>query len=227
MLRLAIVRAYALENVMQLSHVISDLFLTLSCVCVLYLCWKRHGHPLIFVWGLFFGAVGLAAFFGVLRFADVHPAMLIISSAFQRIASTIGSIGLVAGVLWLFHRYSPPPFVLWTYFAASLSLLTCMLLEMPSVYNILQMIAMVAVLAIALIYWFKPKLPEHRTIAQRLILAIVLSASATISLQALSRDMGIDVFHYLLGAGMLCFGWAAMAARKEDRHTVMNINPEA
>src|SRR5260221_1888191 len=107
MLRLASVRAYVLEMMMQLSHVISDLFLTLSCVCVLYLCWKRHGHPLIFVWGLFFGAVGLAAFFGVLRFAAVHPTMITISQSFQIIASTFGSCGLVAGVCWLFKRYAP------------------------------------------------------------------------------------------------------------------------
>lgn len=199
---------------MQLSHVISDAFLTLSCVLVLYLSWKRHGHPLIFVWGLFFGAVGLAAFFGVLRFAEVHPSMKTISETFQRIASTIGSCGLVAGVLWLFQRYSPPPFVLWTYFAAAVSLLTCMLLEMPSIYNLFQMMAMVAVLAIAVLYWFKSRLPEHRTIAQRLILAIVLSALATTSLQSLSKDLAIDVFHYLLGAGMLCFGWAAMTRAK-------------
>ncbi|HQR05431.1 MAG TPA: hypothetical protein PLN21_01345 [Gemmatales bacterium] len=196
---------------MQLSHVISDLFLTLSCVWVLYQCWKRHGHPLIFVWGLFFGAVGLAAFFGVLRFADVHPSMITISQSFQTIASTFGSCGLVAGVCWLFKRFAPVPLILWTTLAGVVCFLAGMLLEKPSYYSILQMIAMVAVLGIAVIYWFKPKLPEHRTIAQRLLLAIVLSAVATTSLRVLSEPYGIDAFHYLLGVGVLCFGWAARA----------------
>jgi hypothetical protein len=195
---------------MQLSHVISDSFLTLSCVWVLYQCWKRHGHPLIFVWGLFFGAVCLAAFFGVLRFAVVHPSMITISQSFQSIASTFGSCGLVAGVCWLFKRYAPVPLLLWTTLAGAACFLAGMFIEKASYQGILQMIAMVAVLAIAVIYWFKPRQPEHRTIAQRLILAIVLSALATTSLQTLSIDLGIDVFHYLLGAGMLCFGWAGM-----------------
>lgn len=227
MLRPADARAYALENMMQLSHVISDAFLTLSCVCVLYLCWKRHGYPLIFVWGLFFGAVGPAAFFGVLRFADVHPSMVQVSGFFQIIASTFGSCGLVAGVIWLFKRYASVPLLLWTNLAGATCYLAGMFIEKPSYYAILQMVAMVAVLAMAAMYWFKPRLPEHRTIAQRLILAIVLTASATASLQALSKDLGIDVFHYLLGAGMLCFGWAAMAAAREDRRTAMNTNPKA
>ncbi|MFT3878954.1 MAG: hypothetical protein QM703_04755 [Gemmatales bacterium] len=212
---------------MQLSHVISDAFLTLSCVCVLYLCWKRHGHPLIFVWGLFFGAVGLASFFGVLRFADVHPSMIQVSGFFQIIASTFGSCGLVAGVCWLFKRYAQVPLLLWTTLAGAICYLAGMFIEKASYYAILQMIAMVTVLAIAVMYWFKPRLPEHRTIAQRLMLAIVLSASATSSLQVFSKDLGIDVFHYLLGAGMLCFGWAAMAVTKEARSPVTNISPEA
>lgn len=199
---------------MQLSHVISDLFLTLSCVWVLYQCGKRLGHPLVFVWGLFFGSVGLAAFFGVLRFAAVHPSMITISQSFQIIASTFGSCGLVAGACWLFRRYASVPLLLWTTLAGAGCFLACMLLEKPAYYGILQMIAMVAVMGIAVMYWFKPRLPEHRTIAQRLMLAIVLSALATTSLQTLSKDLAIDVFHYLLGAGVLCFGWAAMPQPK-------------
>ena len=194
---------------MQTSHVISDLFLTLSCVWVLYQCWKRHGHPMVFVWGLFFGAVCLASFFGVLRFAAVHPSMITISQSFQIIASTFGSCGLVAGVCWLFKWYAPVPLLLWTTLAGAGCFLAGMFIEKATYYAILQMIAMVAVLVIAVAYWFKPKLPEHRIIAQRLMLAIVLSALATTSLQTLSKDLAIDVFHYLLGAGVLCFGWAA------------------
>jgi hypothetical protein len=212
---------------MQLNHVISDAFLTLSCVCVLYLCWKRHGYPLIFAWGLFFGAVGLAAFFGVLRFADVHPSMVQVSGFFQTIASTFGSCGLVAGVLWLFKRHAQVPLLLWTTLAGAACYLAGMFIEKASYYAILQMIAMVAVLAIAVMYWFRPRLPEHRTIAQRLMLAIVLSALATTTLQTMSKELAIDVFHYLLGAGMLCFGWAAMAGAKDDHRTGLNINPEA
>lgn len=199
---------------MQLSHVISDLFLTLSCVCVLYQCWKRHGHPLIFVWGLFFGAVGLAAFFGVLRFAAVHPSMIHVSGLFQITASTFGSCGLVAGVCWLFRRDATFPLITCTMIAGFVCQVACELLGKPFYFNILQMIAMVAVLGFAVMYWCKPRLPEHRTIAQRLMLAIVLSASATTSLQTLPKDLGIDVFHYLLGAGMLCFAWAAMVQPK-------------
>lgn len=209
---------------MQLSHVISDLFLTLSCIYVLFLCWKRHGHPLIFVWGLFFGAVGLAAFFGVLRFADVHPSMVTISQSFQKISATFGSCGLVAGVCWLFKRYAPIPLLLWTTFAGAGCFLAGLLLEKPAFYGILQMIVMVAVLGIAVVYWFKPRLPEYRTIAQRLMLAIVLSALATTSGRSLPAPYSVDAFHYLLGVGMLCFAWAAMAVGG-DR--VMQINPEA
>jgi len=213
---------------MQLSHVISDLFLTLSGVWVLYQCWKRHGYPLVFVWGLFFGAVCLAAFFGVLRFAAVHPSMITISQSFQLIASTFGSCGLVAGVCWLFKRYAPLKLSLLTALAGAASFLVGMLLEMPSYYSILQMIAMIAVLGIALRYWFKPQRPEHRTIAQRLVLAIVLSALATTSLQTVSKDLGIDVFHYLLGAGVLCFGWAARGhASTESASKSVSHNPLA
>lgn len=195
---------------MQLSHVISDSFLTLASLGVLYRCSSQHGHPLAFVWGLFFGSVGLAAFFGVLRFADVHPSMITISQAFQTMASTLGSCGLVAGVCWLFKRYPTGPLITCTVIAAIVSLLVGLWLNEPFYFGILQTAAMVAVLGVSVVYLIKPQLPEHRTIAWRLILAIVLSSLATSALSSLPRPYSIDVFHYLLGAGVLCFGWAAM-----------------
>lgn len=199
---------------MQLSHVVSDSFLTLTALWVWYQCCKRHGYPLGFVWGLFFGSVGLAAFFGVLRFADVHPSMITISQAFQTIASTLGSCGLVAGACWLFKRYPSLPLATCTAIIGSASLLIDLWLQVPSYFSILQMAAMLAVLGIAVVYWIKPRLPEHRTIAWRLILAIVLSALATVALSTLPKPYAIDGFHYLLGAGVLCFGWAALGASK-------------
>ena len=195
---------------MQLSHVISDSFLTLASLGVLYRCSNQHGHPLAFVWGLFFGSVGLAAFFGVLRFADVHPSMITISQAFQTMASTLGSCGLVAGVCWLFKHYPTWPLITCTVIAGIVSLLVGLRLNEPFYFGILQTTAMVAVLGVSVVYLIKPQLPEHRSIAWRLILAIVLSSLATSALSSLSRPYSIDLFHYLLGAGVLCFGWAAM-----------------
>ncbi|MBL8824988.1 MAG: hypothetical protein JNJ77_20540 [Planctomycetia bacterium] len=196
---------------MQTSHVISDLFLASTCLWVLYQCWKRHESPLIIVWGLFFGFVGLAAFFGALRFADVHPNMVHVSQFFQRLASTLGSCGLVAGVAWLFKRYHSLPLLTCTVIACIACVVADFIIDKTSYYSIVQMIAMVLVLAIAVFHWIKRRLPEHRTMAWRLVLAIVLSALATTSLQMLPAPYSIDAFHYLLGAGILCFGWAAMS----------------
>lgn len=206
---------------MQTSHVISDLFLAASCVWVLYQCWKRHGSPLVIVWGLFFAFVCMAAFFGALRFADVHPSMVHVSQLFQRLASTLGSCGLVAGVAWLFKRYLSLPLLTCTVIACIACVVVDFIIDKNSYYSIVQMIAMVIVLAIAVFHWMKPRLPEHRTIAWRLVLAIVLSALATTSLQMLPAPYSIDAFHYLLGAGILCFGWAAMAHGK----TVSSTSP--
>lgn len=194
---------------MQTSHVISDLFLTATCVWVLYECAKQPRRPLLLVWEFFFGAVGLAAFFGALRFANVHPSMVQMSQFFQMIASTFGSCGLVAGVIWLFMRVSTPKLVAWTTSIGGACLAAGYLIKIPGYHSILQMVAMVAVLAIAVWYWLKPRRSDHRTIAWRLVLAIVLSALATTSLQTLPAPYSIDAFHYLLGAGILCFGWAA------------------
>lgn len=206
---------------MQTSHFISDLFLAASCVWVLYQLVKRHGSPLAVVWGLFFGFVGLAAFFGALRFADVHPNMVHVSQFFQRLASTLGSCGLVAGVCWLFRRYQTFPLLTCTAIIGVACLAADILINRTLYYTIVQMIAMVLVLAMAVYYWIQSRLPEHRTIAWRLVLAIVLSALATTSLQTLSAPYSIDAFHYLLGAGILCFGWAAMAHGK----TVSSTSP--
>jgi len=104
--------------------------------------------------------------------------------------------------------------ILWASLAGAVCLKVGLLLEMPSYYGILQLIAMVAVLVIAVVYWMKPQLPDHRTIAQRLMLAIVLSALATTFLRTLPEPYGIDVFHYVLGAGILCFGWAAIVCNR-------------
>lgn len=197
---------------MQLSHVISDLFLMATCVWVLYECSRQPRRPLLMVWEFFFGAVGLAAFFGALRFANVHPSMVQMSQFFQMIASTLGSCGLVAGVIWLFLRIPTPMLVAWTTSVGGACLVAGFLIKIPGYHSILQMVAMVAVLGIAVWYWLKPRRAEHRTIAWRLVLAIVLSALATASLQTLSAPYSIDAFHYLLGAGILCFGWAAMHA---------------
>ncbi len=197
---------------MQTSHVISDLFLVVTCLWVLYQCWKQHGQPLVLVWGLFFGSVGLAAFFGAMRFADVHPSMVDLSQFFQKIASTFGSCGLVAGVCWLFKPYAALPLITLTILGGTACFLTGLLLGSPSFFSILQMIAMLAVMVIAVVYWFRRLQREHRTIAWRLMLAIVFSALATISLRALPYPNSIDAFHYLLGVGMLCFGWAAMGS---------------
>jgi hypothetical protein len=197
---------------MQTSHVISDLFLTATCVWVLYECIRQPRRPLLLVWQFFFGAVGLAALFGALRFANVHPSMIQMSQFFQMIASTLGSCGLVAGVIWLFKRVPTAGMAGWTTLIGVACLVAGYLIEIPGYYSILQMVAMVAVLVIAVWYWLKPRSTDHRKIAWRLILAIIFSAGATASLRVLSEPNSIDVFHYLLGAGMLCFGWAAMHA---------------
>lgn len=199
----------SLGKLMQTSHVISEVFVIVPCLWVLYQVGKHHGYPLLFLWGLFFASVCLAAFTGALRFAEVHPSMEPATQAFQKIASTFGSCGLLAGVCWLFKRYAPLPLI--AALAGALCYLTGMFLENRSYYSTLQMLAMLAVLSIALFYCIKPQQPNHRTIAGRLILAIVLSALATTSLRALPNPYAIDVFHYLLGAAILSFGWAAMA----------------
>lgn len=205
---------------MQTSHVISEVAVVVPCLLVLQQVWKQHGYPLVFVWGLFFGSVCVAAFTGALRFADVHPYAVPATQAFQKIASTFGSCGLVAGAYWLFSPCTPARLVLWTSTAGAVCLLAGILLERQSYYSILQIMAMMAVLGIAVSYWRKPRLTEHRTIAWRLMLAIVVTALATTSLRTLPEPDGIDVFHYLLGAGILCFGWAAMC-----RFHHLGVNP--
>lgn len=192
---------------------ISDLFVVAACAWVLYFCAKRQGYPLAVLWGWFFASVGLAAWFGVLRFAEVHPSMIHVAQFFQKIASTLGSTGLLAGVFWLFTRYPSLPLLTWSALLGAICLLVGFWVAPPAYFSILQIVAMLAVLLLAALFWFLSPTPETRTLALRLFLAIILSALATTALRTIPEPYSIDLFHYLLAAAMLSFAWAASARK--------------
>jgi hypothetical protein len=151
--------------------------------------------------------VALAALFGALRFANVHENMVDVSAFFQQLAITIGSCGLILGAYGL---VATTPLQNWTWrifiVAGVVLFLLIRLRGAATVQALLPLVAMMTVLAIGI--W--AGLTQRKATGGFLLTAVILSAASQWALGGItSKDLGIDVFHYLLAGSLVCFGLAA------------------
>ena len=163
---------------------------------------------LALLWGLFLIPVSLAAFFGALRFAAVHPRMVDISGFFQLVAMTLGSCGLMLGAYGVtqsgkLHSRS----VLGAIGLGLVLLALVLFFEANYLKLAMSVVAIVTVVAVAI----GALMAGQRTVGVYLLAGVLLSVAAigSASLLASRPDLVIDVYHYLMAASLLCFGLAA------------------
>lgn len=198
---------------MQLSHVISDFVLALVALSVWVSVALRLPRVRIWPWGFFLVPVAIAALFGAGRFADLHPTMQAFSSFFQQFASTAGAIGLTLSVLIQFSESKAEtrrPFMsIVVVICLALGIAVFLLakqLELKAVFELLPLAAMICVLGMGL--WqiaFGPN-NSYKLRGLSIVIAVLLSAAAMVSLQKLPTPVNIDAYHYLLAASLVAFG---------------------
>lgn len=192
---------------MQLSHVISDLVLASAGLYAFAGYFARLGMRLALLWGVFLIPVSLAAFFGALRFANVHESMVDISNVFQVIATTLGSCGLMLGAYGIVAKDQLQDWSIAMFLGIGLMLLVMALrLDVRSVRTLMPMVAMLSVAGCGMAgLWMR-----KTGLGIFLLLGVALSALAVLATGRLSSDsLKIDVYHYLLAASLISFALAA------------------
>lgn len=197
---------------MQLSHVISDAVLAAAGFIGFFRYSLRNPIPLALLWGLFLLSVALAALFGALRFAAVHDNMIHLSEFFQHMAATLGSCGLILGATGSVLGKKVPWGLMALFVLAGLILLGMVRhFEVHSILQLMPAATMLTIVGIGLGAFVQGK----QVAGSLLIAAVVLSAAAIWTLGNLAnRDLGIDGYHYLLAASLLCFSVASLPRTK-------------
>lgn len=209
---------------MQISHVISDLFLAASGIFAFVGYFARTGFRLASLWGVFLIPVSLAAFFGALRFAGVHDNMVSISQFFQTVATTIGACGLMLGGYGLISKsqlhgwstgvFLAVGFVLWM-------MVTRM--EVSSISSLMPLVAMASVTVCGLV----ALAGRCKQVGMYLLLGVALSGAAVWAIGSLSSEsLRIDVYHYLLAVSLICFAMAARSYLSQTANLPSSTNGE-
>lgn len=201
---------------MQLSHVISDLFLTGSGIFAFVAYFARTGIRLATLWGVFLIPVSLAAFFGALRFAGVHESMVEFSQFFQVMASTLGACGLMLGGYGLIAKSELQSWSISVFLAVGLVLwMMATRLEVSSVRNLMPLVAMASIAICGLV----ALLGNRKSVGIYLVLGVALSGAAVWAVGSLSSEaLRIDAYHYLLSGSLICFALAALSYRNLPSH---------
>ncbi len=198
---------------MQLSHVISDLVLALAALGVWVSVALRLPRLRIWPWGFFLVPVAFAALFGAGRFAGLHSSMEAYSSFLQQFASTAGAIGLTLSILLTLSESKAEtqrPFM-------SIVVVLCLAIgivifllakqfQWKPVFELLPLAAMICVLVVGLRHVAVGHGANTKLRGLSIVIAVLLSATAMVSLQKLPTPLGIDAYHYLLAASLIAFG---------------------
>lgn len=188
---------------MEISHVISDGILTLTGLYVFFKYLLRLNLTHTVLWESFVLSITCAALFGSIRFAGYKEAANA-SSFFQHMAITVGAVGIVAAS-WALVTNS------------TLTKTTCYILltvgflifaisdgfNIPVILKFTPLIS-IPLVALAGVYGlFKGKTKAGAW----LLGGVACMALATFSGSLIkSPSVNVDVYHYLLALGLVCFG---------------------
>ncbi|MFO0943540.1 MAG: hypothetical protein U0930_22620 [Pirellulales bacterium] len=205
---------------MQLSNVISDLVLFSIAMASWGFGFSRLPKPLSVLWGCFLIPVAIAALSGAGRFADLHPMMLTISELFQQVSSTMGACCLVVGAFLLVQpeqslSYSATIAWIAVVFGAAL-FLAARFGGIQSIVKFSPPIAMLGLVFVGVAQLLKGNHKRLRFQGVSLILGVILSGLAIVSLASFARPLSIDLYHYLLAVSFLSFAVAGRLAKQNS-----------
>lgn len=191
---------------MQTSHVISDTVLSLVGFFVFFKYLIKLNVSSTLLWESFILSVAVAAGFGALRFAGVAQ-MGSISIFFQKVASTVGAVGLIAAAYSLVAEKQSSRTT--AYIILGIGFVLLALTEFYELSKVRDLVAMVGLPIVALLgSWAIIK--RKTTIGLLLIGGVLFAALAVFSTKFTQNPSdSIDAYHYLLALSVLCFGMAA------------------
>ncbi len=191
---------------MEIAHVISDAVLALVGIFVFFRYLSKLDLYHTLLWESFILSVAVAALFGVLKFAGVEAAAAP-SVFFQKIAATVGAIGLVAAVWFLMNDKLPNKVT--GLAVLGLGFLLFALDEALGLLDVTKKVPLVAMVAVAVgaIYGL---IKGQTKPALWVLLGVFFAGLATFR-DKLITDIhdSVDAYHYLLAASLICFGIAA------------------
>ncbi len=190
---------------MQISHVISDGVLTLTGLFVFFRYLLKLNLTHTVLWESFVLSVTAAAFFGTLRFWGL-PTTVNASVFFQHLAVTAGAVGLIAASWALITGVILDK--IFCYVLLATGFLFFAVAEGFSFSPILEFVPIVAMLMVGLAGIYG--LVKKKTIPGLWLLAgvIFMGISSFIHIPVKNTALATDLYHYLVAAGLLCFGFA-------------------
>lgn len=203
---------------MAIGNIVSELVLVAAGFGALALCSQRRNAVAdmensrdslgILAWAMFMLPIMIAALFGALRFAEVHPSMLTISVLFQQIAKTIGTCGLVLAMAQLLKKETQHHLAVAGTVVVGVILFAAVRFgQATELEKVLPLIGMLIALCVGIYFVARG---QHIKSGAFLLTAVILAALATAALGKIQpRSMAIDAYHYLLAISLICFGLAA------------------
>lgn len=196
---------------MQTSHVISDAVLSLVGFFVFFRYLLKLETTTTILWESFILSVAIAAGLGALRFAGIDKAGEL-SIFFQKIAATVGAIGLIVAAYSLVSQKTIGRGTMYAVVVLGFILLATT--EYFDLIKIRDLIAMIGLPIVALIgIWAFTK--GNSKIGLLLVGGVLFAALAVFSTKFTENPSdSIDAYHYLLALSVLCFGMAASYQKK-------------
>jgi len=192
---------------MELSHVVSDVVLTLVGLFVFFrYLYKLELAPCL-LWEAFILSITGAAFFGAIRFAG-YPQSNIISEFFQHLAGTVGAFCLVFVSFFLVLK-RPIPINL-AYVVVASGFVAFGIVKFTDNLNILSVILTIAIPLVLLIgIW--ALFSGSRSVGAWLILGVIALVMGTYNKSFMPNTIldPTDTYHYLLAVSVFCLGRAA------------------
>ncbi|MDP5140389.1 MAG: hypothetical protein NWP83_07960 [Spirosomaceae bacterium] len=191
---------------MELSHVISDFVLAAVAFFVFFKYLRKLDTLSTILWESFVLSVAIAAVLGGIRYAGYSQAGEI-SAFFQKIAATVGALGLLTASYQLVSGKKLSS--LFGYVVIGIGFILLAITEFMDFTTIRNNIALICLPLVAILgVWALVK--GKLTVGLLLIAAVAFAAAAVFTPQYLTNAAdGIDAYHYLLATAVLCFGLAA------------------
>lgn len=191
---------------MEISHVISDFILAAVGFFVFFKYLIKLDTLSTILWESFILSVAIAAVLGGIRYMGYAPAGEA-SAFFQKLAATVGALGLLTASYQLVSGKSINQMV--GYVIIGIGFILLAVTEFMDFTTVRNYVALICLPLVALIgIWAITQ--GKSTIGLYLIMGVIFAAAAVFTPQYLANAAdGIDVYHYLLAIAVLCFGLAA------------------
>ena len=192
---------------MEISHAISDFVLALVGLFVFFSYLRKLDLAACLLWEAFVLSVTVAAFFGGFRFLGFNYA-LVISEFFQHLAGTVGVFCLVFVSFFLVIR--KPIARTFAYVIVALGFIAFAFVRFTGNGKIIEYISMIAIPLVLVIGIFG-LIKGGNAAGSWLILAVIAIVLATYNKSFMPNSIldPVNVYHYFLAIGVLCFGRAA------------------